>query len=172
MDNEAEAALASAIDMLETILKRQIELHTTMVTVAENKRESIIKGDIEALEKVVAEERRLVGSIEEEEKQRQAVMPLLRKCLGLDDSVEKLMDVIEKMPEPRRSEMTGIRNRLRDLLEQCRLLARHNAELLKTSLDHVEAFLRGIAEAASQDAAYNHKGKRSGGGPTIIDRSA
>ena len=161
-----------AIGMLEGILTRQIGLHRQMLEVGEQKRESIVKGDIAKLEKAVADEKRLIGEVEDEENRRQAVMPLVKSGLGVDAEVEKLVDVIEKMPEPERTRMMDVRNELRALLDECQLKARHNAELLKTSLDHVEAFLRTLADAAKQDSMYGKDGKRSGGGPSIIDRNA
>lgn len=171
MDRQADAALKRAIGMLEAILGRQIDLHASMLKVAEDKQQSIISGDLEKLERAVGEERKLVANIEDEEKKRLAVMPLIRTGLGLDDSVEKLGDLIAEMPEPERERMTGVRNTLKQLLEACQIKTRHNAELLKASIEHVESFLKTLSEAARPDAGYGRDGKRSGGGPTIIDRS-
>lgn len=172
MDTQAEAALRRAIGMLEAILVRQTGLHEEMLAVAEAKQDSIVKGDLEKLEKTVTDEKRLVGLIEDEEKKRMGVMPLVRSGLGLDESVEKLADVIVAMPEPERTRMQGVRDKLKSLLEACQLKTRHNTELLKASLEHVEAFLRTVSEAATPDANYGKNGKRTGGGPSFIDRSA
>lgn len=172
MDRQAEAALKRAIGMLEAILGRQIELHHAMLALADDKQNSIVAGDLEKLEKTVIEERKLVTQIEDEEKKRLTVMPMVKSGLGLDDSVEKLADVISRMPQPERDRMTEVRNTLKDLLEACQLKTRHNSELLKASLEHVESFLRTISEASSPDTGYRRDGKRSSGGPTMIDRSA
>ena len=172
MDRQADAALKRAIGMLEAILVRQIECHRSMLQVAGDKQDSIIQGDLEKLEKAVAEERKLVSLIEEEEEKRKAVMPLVKSGLGLEDSLEKLADVIAHMPQPERDRMMGVRNTLKELLEACQIKTRHNAELLKASLEHVESFLKTVSEAASPDVGYRKDGKRSGGGPTMIDRSA
>lgn len=172
MDKQADAALRRAIGMLEAILTRQIAIHREMLEVARNKQEAILKGDLEKLEKAVIEERKLVARIEDEEGKRATVMPMVRKGLELDESVEKLQLVVEAMPEPERTRMLEVRAELKGLLEECQLKTRHNAELLKASLEHVEAFLRGISDAASKDAGYGRDGKRSGGGPSFIDRSA
>lgn len=80
MDNEAKAALKRAVGMLEGILERQIEVHKEMLVVADAKKDSIIKGDIALLENTVAEEKKLIGRIEEEEKKRLAVMPLVKRA--------------------------------------------------------------------------------------------
>ena len=172
MDKPTDAGLKRAIGMLEGILTRQIALHTEMLKVAEDKQQGIVQGDLEKLEQAVAREKKLVAEIEDEEKRRQAVMPLVKKGLGLDDSVEKLADVVAAMPEPEKTGMRAIREELKGLLEACQVKTRHNAELLKASLEHVEAFLKTISDAAAQDANYKRDGKRSNGGPTMIDRSA
>lgn len=172
MDTQANAALKRAIGMLEAILNRQIECHRSMLTLADAKRDSVLSGDLEKLEQTVAEERKLVARIEEEEDKRKAVMPMVRSGLGLGESVEKLAEVVSHMPQPERDKMMATRNTLKELLEQCQLKNRHNAELLKASLEHVESFLRTVSEAAAPDVGYRKDGKRSGGGPTLIDRSA
>ena len=78
MDRQADAALRRAIGMLEAILVRQTAIHRDMLVVADAKRDAIIKGDLEQLEKSVIDERALVAKIEEEERKRLAVMPLVR----------------------------------------------------------------------------------------------
>lgn len=172
MDTQAQAAVRRAIGMLEAILKRQIALHRQMLEVAGRKQDSIVNGDLAALEKEVAEEKRLVAEIEDEERRRQAVMPAVKSGLGLAASAEKLGDIIPAMPEPERENLAGIRAELKAVLEQVQLKSRHNAELLKASLEHVDAFLRSLAEASAPDANYRKDGRRAGGGPTMIDRSA
>ncbi len=172
MDKQKEAALKRAVGMLEAILVRQTELHREMLSLADDKRDAIVKGDLEKLEKTVSEEKKLVARVEEEEKRRLAVLPLVRSGLDLDDSVEKLADVFAHLPEPERGRMLGVRDNLKEVLEACQIKTRHNAELLKTSLEHIETFLRSLSDAASHDANYRKDGKRGGGGPTFIDRNA
>jgi flagellar biosynthesis/type III secretory pathway chaperone len=171
MDRQADAALKRAIGMLEAILARETDVHREMLAVAESKQAAIVQGDLEALEKSVTDERRLVVRIEDEERKRLAVMPLVKSGLGADDGVEKLADVIAMMPEPERGRMSEVRDELKVVLEACQLRTRHNAELLKASLEHVDAFLRSLSDATSKDATYKRNGKRSGGGPGLIDRS-
>lgn len=172
MDKQADAALRRAIGMLEAILVRQTDVHREMVALADEKQDSIIKGDLEKLEKVVTEEKKLVARIEDEEKKRQAVMPLVKSGVGAPNEMEKLADVIGLMPEPERTKMMQVRNELKEVLETCQVKTRHNSELLKASLEHVEAFLRTVNEAVTKDATYKKDGKRASGGPNIIDRSA
>ena len=172
MDKQAEAALNRAIGMLEAILGRQIGLHRRMLAIAESKRESILKGNIETLEKAVDEEKKLVAEIEEEEKKRLAVMPMVRRGLGLPEGEDKLSDLIERIPEAARSKLPAIRAELKDVIEECRRKTRHNAELLKASLAHVESFLKSVAEASNPDVNYGKDGKKGFGGPTLLDRNA
>ncbi len=171
MDVQAAAALKRAIGMLEAILVRQTSIHEEMLVVAAAKQDAIIKGDLEKLEKAVVEERALVAKIEEEEKKRQAVLPLVKSGLDAPAEMEKLADIISLMPEPEKSRMTEVRERLKGILEDCQIRTRHNAELLKASLEHVEAFLRTLSEETARDKTYTRAGKKRGGGPGLIDRS-
>lgn len=170
MDKQAEAALKRAIGMLEAILIRQTDLHRRMLVVADAKHEAIMKGALEHLEHAVQEERKLVANIEEEEKARLAVMPLIKGQLGIDPSVEKLAEVVDAMPEPEKTAMNKVRSDLKEVIEQCHVKTRHNSELLKASLEHVEGFLRTLSEAVQTDVKYDAKGKRTGGGPSLLDR--
>lgn len=172
MDKQADAAVRRAIGMLEAILVRQTEVHREMLDVAGRKQDAIIKGDLELLEKTVAEEKKLVVRIEDEEQKRLAVMPLVKSGVGAGEEVEKLADVIALMPEPERTTMTAVRAALKEVLEACQIKTRHNSELLKASLEHVEAFLRTLSEVSAKDQTYGKDGKKGGGGPTMIDRSA
>ncbi|MDR2390481.1 MAG: flagellar protein FlgN [Planctomycetota bacterium] len=172
MDKQAEAALKRVIGMLEAILVREIGLHRELIVLAGDKRESILKGDLEKMEKTVTAEKRLVTMIGDEERKRRAVMPLLKSGLGLDNSVERLEEIIRVFPEPERGKMGAVRAELLEAVEAVQMKSRHNAELLKASLAHVEAFFRGIVESAGADSTYGRNGGRIGNGPAIIDRSA
>lgn len=172
MEKQAEAALRRAIGMLQAILVREIGLHRELLALAGDKRESILEGDLEKLEKAVAAEKRLVAMIEGEERKRQAVMPLLKSGLDLDNSTERLEEIIRFFPDPERGEMAAVRAELLETVEAAQRKSRHNAELLKASLAHVEAFLRSVAESAKADSTYGRNGGRTGNGPAILDRSA
>jgi flagellar biosynthesis/type III secretory pathway chaperone len=171
MDKPTEAALKRAIGMLEAILVRQTAIHRDMLVVAADKQDAIIKGDLEKLEKAVMDERALVAKIEDEENRRVAVMPLVKSGMKVPADVEKLEGIIDFMPEPEKTRMTAVRSELKTVLEECQIRTRHNAELLKASLEHVEAFLRSLAQETAKDNTYTRNGKKSGGGSGLIDRS-
>ncbi len=158
--------------MLEATLTRQTALHRSMLEVAEMKRQSIISGNLEELEKSVSEEKKLVASIEEEEEKRLAIMPLVKRGLGLAEEADKLSDLTDRLPEPDRARMTKVRVELKGVIEECRKKTRHNAELLKASLEHVNSFLKAVNEAAHPETTYKKDGKRSHGGPSLLDRNA
>lgn len=172
MEKSTEAALKRAIGMLEATLTRQIGLHRSMLEIANTKRENIIKGDLEGLEQTVLAEKKLVAEIEDEEKKRLAIMPMVQRGLDMPDSADKLADLIERLPEPEKTALSRVRTELRDVIEECRRKTRHNAELLKASLEHVDSFLKAVSEAVAPEVNYKRDGKRSSGGPSIIDRNA
>ena len=49
---------------------------------------------------------------------------------------------------------------------------RINAELLRASLEHVDAFLRSVREASGATSSYNPRGKSQSGGRSLIDHNA
>ncbi|MDR3210946.1 MAG: flagellar protein FlgN [Planctomycetota bacterium] len=171
-DLAEKAALKRAISMLEATLERQLELHRIMLRVAEAKRQCIIRADLAGLEKSVSEENKLVSAIEEEEKKRLAVMPLIQRSAGRPEGAEKLSDLINSLEEGDRGNLPTLREALKTVIEECRRKVRHNAELLKVSLEHMEAFLRTVAEVTHPDSNYTRSGKRDVSGPSLLDRSA
>lgn len=167
-----EAGLQRGLLILTAVLEKEIELHRSMVLAAGVKREAIISGDLPGLETILVREKELVAAIEEEENKRLAVQPLVRRGLGLGQDPGKLDDVINCLEGEAKAKLTKVRDELREVLNECRKRTRHNAELLKASLAHVDAFLKTVADATCPDANYGKNGRRVGGGQARLDRSA
>ena len=171
-NNRNNAAIRRTLDMLIAILERETVLHEEMLAAAEIKQQVIIQGDLPGLEEIISREKELIAGIEEEEVKRKTVMPMLQKNLGMENEAQKLSDIVNLLVEPEKALLSGVREKLRQTLTACRIKTRQNAELLKASLAHVDAFLRTVSEAVSKDANYNKSGKRGGNSPALLDRSA
>ena len=157
---------------LEAMLDREIRLHEPMLELAEKKRVAVIQGDLPALEAILERERELVAGIEKAEAAREAALRAARVAVGLPETEGRLEDIVARLSEPERSRIGGEREKLRSLLDELRKKSRHNAELLKASLAHVEAFLRAVADAARADKPYGKDGRPTGGGGAFLDRNA
>ena len=157
---------------LEAMLGREIRLHEPMLEIAERKRVAVIQGDLPALEAILEQERQLVAEAEEGEATRESALRAARVAVGLPETEGRLEDIVARLSEPERSRIGEEREKLRSLLDDLRKKSRHNAELLKASLAHVEAFLRAVADAARADKRYGKDGRPSGGGSAFLDRNA
>ena len=164
---ESAAALAG----LETMLGREIRLHEPMLALAEQKRVAVIQGDLPGLEAILEQERKLVAEVEKGAEAREAALRAARVAVGLPEAEGRLEEIMARLPEPERSRLGEEREKLRSLLDELRKKSRHNAELLKASLAHVEAFLRAVADAARADKPYGKDG-RPAGGSAFLDRNA
>ena len=161
------------LDTLARCLERLEACHAELCQTAEVKREAIVKGDLPGLEGILARERQLTAEIEKEEARRQMAMRVARKGLGLPESdSSRLGDLLDAACDADRERLSGLRNRLRTVLKTLRLKDRINTELLRASLEHVEAFLRSVRDAAGAATLYNTGGKYQSGGLSIIDRNA
>ena len=165
-------ANAGPLAELEAMLGREIRLHSPMLELAEKKRVAVIQGDLPGLEAILAEERKLVAEAEAGAAAREAALRTARVAVGLPETEGRLEDIVARLPEPERSRIGEEREKLRSLLDELRKKSRHNAELLKASLAHVEAFLRAVADAARADKPYGKDGRPTGGGGAFLDRDA
>jgi len=154
------------------MLGREIRLHEPMLALAEQKRLAVIQGDLPALEAILEQERKLVADVEAGEAARELALRAARVAVGLPEGEGRLEEIVSRLSEPARSRIGGEREKLRSLLDELRKKSRHNAELLKASLAHVEAFLRAVADAARSDKPYGKDGRPTGGGGAFLDRNA
>jgi len=157
--------------LLEQVLDREAGLHERLLVAAEAKRQAILKGDLPAMEQLLREEQTLLGEVEREEKSREALAGRARASLGLPADA-RLAALIEKAGDPLGARLAAVRERLRAALDKLRYRTRQNAELLRASLQHVEAFLRTVLEAGDPDPQYGRDGRRAGAGLHLLDRSA
>lgn len=161
-----------AFSRLEEVLVRLTELHARLLMEADAKRTAIIEGDIDAMEQSLARERELVVLVEAAELDRQAAVETLRAGLGLGEGPLKLTAIIEAADTDWAGRLRAVHVRLKDVVEKLRYRSRQNAELLKASMEHVESFLRALAEACAPKKGYGRDGRAQAGPVSLLDRSA
>ncbi len=160
------------LTQLETILTCEVELHLQLLDAAEAKREAIIKGDLTSLENLLQHEQHLIGRVENEEARRLALVKEARRELELGTGPVKMKDIIAKAPSPWNRNLSHVRERLREVLDKLRFRTRQNAELLHASIEHANAFMRMVQEAAGGDSTYGRDGKRRLGTFRLLNKSA
>jgi cell division protein FtsB len=160
------------LDTLGLQLRTLAELHQELLTLAQSKRTAIVKGELAELEALVAREQALIGEVEKENRQRELAMKLAREALGMAEGEGRLRDVLAKAGETWRVKIEPLRARLVEIVEAVRYQARLNTELIKSSVAHAESFLKALQSVGKTDLTYSRGGRKNGGGPSILDRSA
>lgn len=158
------------LQTLETVMHDHIRLHTELLDAAGRKRDAIITGDIDLMERTLATEYELIRQVESAETLRTVLVEQLRAEWGLDEEPLRMRTILEHAPEAAREVLGGLHEELRDLLDRLRYRSRQNAELLQASMEHVNAFLRLVQDATRQNPTYGREGQREGASRSLINR--
>lgn len=157
---------------LEFILKREEELHAQLLQAADDKRQAIVKGDLPGMERLLQLERGLIEEVARMEKERERTAAAVREQFGLSTSDGKMASLIAAVEEPHASRLSEVRQRLTAVLNKLRYRTRQNAELLKASVEHVNAFLRTVAGSGAPKPVYSRDGKKGNENIRLLDRQA
>ena len=123
------------------------------------------------MEKVLTTEYELVEQVEAQEKTRMQLVEKMAQFLQIADRPVKMDMLLAKLPEEMTGDLRARRAELRDVLGKLRIRARQNAELLKASMEHVNAFMDLIAHAG-EVKTYNRRGGLERQQVRLLDRSA
>lgn len=150
--------MSRMLDALQHQLKRELELHGKLLDVAERKHQEILSGPMEAFVCILDEERALLDEGRRLKEAREKLISLFANKLGCKVEGLRLAQLMERAPEPLRSELGGLQTNLRQVLERLRDLNDRNLLLIRQSL----AFVKDVMDAmlgASSEAAYDPKGR-------------
>lgn len=164
--------MSTSLQALEAVLRNETELHASLLEAAEAKRNAIIDGDIDAMETVLKAEEQLIGLVEEAEVIRQDLVRSLQEELQIEQEPVKMSMILACIGEAGAT-LAKVHEELRAVLDKLRYRSRQNAELLKASMEHVNAFLHLVAQASANNASlYNKKGQRGAGNLGLLDHRA
>ena len=160
------------IDALEQIIRSESGLHAKLLEAAEAKRQAVINGDVAVMESTLETEYDLVEQVEAQEKTRIQLVEKMAGFLEIADRPVTMDMLLGKLPEKNTESLREARQELRSLLGRLRIRTRQNAELLKASMEHVNAFMELIAHAG-EVRTYSRKGMlQRQASVSFIDRSA
>lgn len=160
------------IDALEQIIRNESALHAKLLEAAEAKRQAVIAGDVAVMESTLTTEYDLVEQVEAQEQTRLQLVEKMAGFLAITDRPVTMDMLLAKLPEEKTTTLREARAELRALLNKLRIRTRQNAELLKASMEHVNAFMELIAHAG-EVRSYSRKGTlERQQGVSFIDRSA
>jgi len=135
---------------LEQILEQEIDACSKLEKYIADKKNYLIKGDIEGI----------MNADIELEKYNSAIEKLEEKRLQLFPDRPNLKEIIDTIEEKKKAqEMTNLRNKLTDLLTNTQKQNNVNAELIKHSLKIIEGSISSIVKVlVPENPSYNNKG--------------
>ena len=158
--------MASLLENLIDVLDKENTEYEKLITLAEDKTPTIVKGDVESLSKITEDEQEIVGRIQNMEKQRMKVLADVANVVNRDVETLKLIDLIqmlEKMPD-QQGKLREVHERLRKTTLKLREINDKNQMLLADKLDMVDFNLNMIrsVKSAPQTANYSKDAYTSG----------
>lgn len=136
---------------LEKILEQEIEACSKLEQYITDKKDYLVKGDIEGVMKVDRELERYNSAIERLEQKRLQLYP----------NKNTLSEIIEKIEEKNKARHIGnLRDKLNELLTNTQKQNNINAELIKHSLTIIESSISSIVNVLVPESSYyNSRGK-------------
>lgn len=173
-------AAADALDGTEPLLQRLVGVleeeglaYQRLAEVSAAKRDAMVDVDIPCLERVLADESRVVGRIHVLESARLETVEGLRQLWDLDGDEKLDLTAIGRTSGDAdlAARLAGLKDRLKELALRCRALNELNQALVEQSLSHIHHFLSLLVGEAPE--TYGRRGlAREPQGRLLVDRQA
>lgn len=158
--------MASLMEDLMDVLKKEEEQYLGMIALGKRKREIIIKADIPALEQATAEEQDIASTLQNLAKRRTGVLNDMATVLGKNPehvTISKMVGYLEGQPVEQQR-LREQRDRLLKTGEDMKTINQQNEVLLKQALEMVEfdlTLLKSMRQAP-ETANYNRNACNTG----------
>ncbi|MGN0161844.1 MAG: flagellar protein FlgN [Lachnospiraceae bacterium] len=159
--------MASLIDELVEVLEKENSEYEALIALSKEKTSTIVKNDIDGLQKIMDQEQRGVDRVNALEKHRENTVKDICKVLRVQPqelTVKVLIDLLKKQPVEQKKLM-DIYTKIRKTLDEMVRLNESNQALIKESmeiLDFEMNLIKGM-RMAPETNNYN-KGAYSAGG--------
>jgi seryl-tRNA synthetase len=153
-----EGKMNTGLLELEEMLNKEIEAYSRLEKYITDKKECLIKGDIEKLINIDYEIEKFNHETEKIKNERERIRALFgQENLSLKDIVEKIEE------NDKTSKISSLRKKLKNIAENIYRKSSINAQLIEHSLRIIEQSVISIANALIPEAsAYNNLGKANG----------
>ncbi len=151
--------MASLIENLVEVLNQEDKEYTVLLGLSTKKTSVIVKGDVEALQDIVAQEQIVIDRISVLEKKREEGLADICNVLNVPNDtlqIDKLIQLLEKAPKDQAS-LIDVHDRLKKTVNQMVTINSNNMELMKQSLEMIEfeVNLARSTKMAPETANYN-----------------
>lgn len=158
--------MASLMDSLLEVLKEEEKEYHVLIDLAWEKKDVLIRADIDRLSKITEEEQAITGVLHSLEGKRRGVISDMAVVLRRDKAeltVDKMLEILSKQPEEQKK-LREVRDSLRSTLDEMNRVNSQNQMLLKQAMEMVEfdlTLFRSLRQAP-ETANYNRQANNTG----------
>ena len=132
--------MASLIETLTDVLNRENEEYSKLLSLAQKKTETIVKGDVEGLQEILGKEQKLIDSIGRLDEERESNVKDICNVLNLaygQIKVEQIVQMLERRPKEHDA-LAEAHLGLKRTFDLVMKVNENNKMLLKESMDMIE----------------------------------
>lgn len=165
---------ARYFERLAHALERLLPLQRQLLEAVRAKQAALVAVDLPGVEAAMAREAALLKEIQQGEAVRQDTLRQLDRCFELGRGQDlRLEDLLPLAPEPYRTRLIALRQRLQDVAAEVQTANRLNRSLTGQSLRHVASFLSAVGGGAIAEPTYGARGPLPPRGQSLlVDRIA
>lgn len=128
-------------DQLLIVMERLIEMHKSLLEIADKKTAIIEKGDIDALNTLVKEEQKLLPSLNKYEQVRHQVVRNFLTPYHVEEENYTITTCLEFLADPNKEKLSSLRDELIDIVQTLQKKNDLNSQLVHQSLQFVQMSL-------------------------------
>ncbi len=142
------------------LLQEEADLHGRLLELAREEQRALVRGDVAGLQRLVAEQEKLVGQVRVLEQARRQLLELVAQRAGCPVDRLTLQELVQLSPPDVGRRLAEQREILTQRLRELADVNKANALLIRSHLEHVQAVISLVTRAAG------------GGGSLAVDRWA
>lgn len=152
---------------LESLLREFIAKHERLLQLTIDHHQAIRQADTAKCDKIAGESRAVLSEIAELESGRQALVRRAEAELKPAGSLAKLTDIARCLPDPIRSALLELSERLRGLMKRVQEEQNLLRVVSRVLLAHMEGLMRQVASTLSHSGTYAKTGTVTAGAPIV-----
>jgi flagellar biosynthesis/type III secretory pathway chaperone len=145
---------------LADVVQQELAVYQGILGKANQKKEALIKNDVNMLDHIVARESGAVKTMQELEERREGLIRAIAKKHGLDEKKVTLADIAALYPEESDALLT-LKSDLSRVLAEIQKVNEANRALLDTHLQYTSFCINLLTGAASTLNTYSYSGRIS-----------
>lgn len=150
--------MASLIEDLINTLKEQLVNYEELLILSEEKRATVIRNDIETLQKLTAAENTIIGRNQRLETKREECVKNIAIVLNTNYkelTITKIAELIKNQQEY--NELIKVKEDLKETLKSLKAKNDINKTLIESSLDYIEFSVNIMRSDITKDSSYYSK---------------